>query len=65
MDIPMLHAVDIAADAATIYRAITTQAGEAAFWTSDCDMDPWSDSIARFGFRRRPSTCGCRWTGLT
>ncbi len=54
MDGPMVHAVDIAADAATVYRAITTQAGEAAFWTSDCDVEPVVGSIARFGFPKAP-----------
>ena len=32
---PMLHTVDVDSDARTIYEAITTKAGEAAFWTSD------------------------------
>ncbi len=51
---PMLHAVDIEADAAALFTALTTQAGEAAFWTSDCDVEPVVGSIARFGFPSAP-----------
>lgn len=48
---PMLHTVDVGSDAGTIYAAITTEAGEAAFWTSDCDVEPVVGLIARFGFQ--------------
>jgi len=51
---PMLHTVDVASDAQTIYEAITTKAGQAAFWTSDCDVEPVVGSIARFGFPEAP-----------
>ena len=51
---PMLHTVDVHSDAQTIYDAITTKAGEAAFWTSDCDLEPVVGSIARFGFPAAP-----------
>ena len=51
---PMLHTVDVDSDAGTIYEAITTKAGEAAFWTSDCDIEPVVGSIARFGFPGAP-----------
>ena len=51
---PMLHTVDVASDAQTIYEAITTKAGEAAFWTSDCDIEPVVGSTARFGFPGAP-----------
>ena len=51
---PMLHTVDVDSDAQRIYEAITTQAGEAAFWTSDCDVEPAVGSIARFGFPSAP-----------
>ncbi len=54
MNGPMLHTVDVAADAQTIYEAITTKPGEAAFWTSDCDIEPVVGSIARFGFPAAP-----------
>jgi uncharacterized protein YndB with AHSA1/START domain len=47
---PMLHTVDVDSDARTIFEAITTKAGEAAFWTSDCDIEAVVGSIARFGF---------------
>ena len=51
---PMLQTVDVARDAHAIYEAITTTAGEAAFWTSDCDLKPVVGSIARFGFAGAP-----------
>ena len=51
---PMLHTVDVDSDADRIYEAITTQSGEAAFWTSDCDVEPAVGSIARFGFPSAP-----------
>jgi len=51
---PMLHTVDVDSDAGTIYAAITTRAGEAAFWTSDCDVEPVVGSIARFAFPGAP-----------
>jgi len=54
MNGPMLHTVDVDSDAQTIYEAITTKAGEAAFWTSDCDVEPVVGSIARFGFPEAP-----------
>jgi uncharacterized protein YndB with AHSA1/START domain len=51
---PMLHTVDVNSDARAIYEAITTKEGEAAFWTSDCDIQPVVGSIARFGFPAAP-----------
>ena len=51
---PMLHTVDVDRDAETIYAAITTKDGEAAFWTSDCDVEPVVGSVARFGFPGAP-----------
>jgi len=51
---PMLHTVDVNSDTPTIHEAITTKAGEAAFWTSDCDIEPVVGSIARFGFPAAP-----------
>lgn len=62
---PMLHAVDVNADPSAIYEAITTQAGEAAFWTSDCDVEPTVGSIARFGFRGAPVDLRMRVDELT
>ena len=54
MNGPMRHTVDVNSDAETIYAAITTKAGEAAFWTPDCDIEPVVGSIARFGFPAAP-----------
>lgn len=51
---PMLHAVDIDADAATIFTAITTRDGLAGFWTSDCDAQPVIGTVSRFGFPTAP-----------
>ncbi len=51
---PMLHAVDIDADTAVVYEAISTQSGEAGFWTSDLDLEPLVGSVARFGFPGAP-----------
>ena len=51
---PMLHAVEVSADVATIYRAITTKEGEASFWTSDCAVEAVVGSVARFGFPGAP-----------
>lgn len=50
----MLHRVDIDADAATVYRAITTAEGQRSFWTPDADLEPTVGSIARFGFEAAP-----------
>ncbi len=50
----ILLAVEVAANAATIYRTITTTEGESAFWTDDCEVQPIEGSIARFGFPGAP-----------
>jgi uncharacterized protein YndB with AHSA1/START domain len=50
----ILHAVDVAANAGPIYRAITTRDGLAAFWTGDADAEPAVGSTARFGFPEAP-----------
>ena len=54
MNGPMLHAVYIDADAESVYSAISTEAGEASFWTSDLDLEPVVGSVARFGFPGSP-----------
>lgn len=54
MNGPMLFAVEVDADAESVYGAISTEAGEAAFWTSDLDLEPVIGSIARFGFPGAP-----------
>lgn len=50
----MVHEVEIAADPATIYTAITTQAGEAAFWVTDNVIQPKVGSEASFRFKEAP-----------
>ncbi len=54
MNGPMLHAFDIDADAESVYEAVSTRAGVAAFWTSDLDLEPVTGSVARFGFPGAP-----------
>lgn len=61
---PMLHAVDIDADAATIFTAITTRDGLAGFWTSDCDAQAVIGSVSRFGFPAAPVDLRMRVDGL-
>src|SRR5687768_8101347 len=61
---PMLHAVEVEAEIATIYRAITTQEGEASFWTPDCDVQAIIGSVARFGFATAPVDLRMRIDGL-
>jgi uncharacterized protein YndB with AHSA1/START domain len=43
-------AVEIEAEPATVFEAITTQKGEAAFWTSDNETEPKKGSVAIFRF---------------
>ena len=54
MTADILHGVEIEADPATVYLAITTQEGEAAFWTRDSEVAPEQGSVARFGFPESP-----------
>lgn len=51
---PVLHAVEIQGARRAVYDALTTQAGQAAFWTSDVDLEGVIGSIARFGFPSAP-----------
>jgi len=32
-------ALDVAADAATVFRAVSTTAGQRGFWTADCEVE--------------------------
>jgi uncharacterized protein YndB with AHSA1/START domain len=50
----MLHITDVAADAMSIYRAITTTDGIQSFWTADAEVGPSVGSRARFGFPEAP-----------
>lgn len=50
----MVHEVEIAADAATIYGAITTKEGEAGFWVSDNTLQPKVGSVGEFRFKGAP-----------
>jgi len=54
MELSVLHAVDIQAEPAKVFEAITTREGEAGFWTSDNDVEPTIGSTARFGFPHAP-----------
>ena len=50
----MVHEVEIAAEPATIYRAITTHEGEAGFWVTDNAIEPKVGSEAQFRFKGAP-----------
>jgi uncharacterized protein YndB with AHSA1/START domain len=50
MAAPLVHQVNIKATPETIYKAVSTQDGLAAFWTSDSKAEPKVGSIATFGF---------------
>lgn len=50
----MTHEVEIAADAATVYRAITTKEGQAGFWTPNNTVSPKEGSVAEFRFAAAP-----------
>lgn len=50
MGLSVLHAVDIEAEPAKVFEAITTHEGEAGFWTSNNDVEQAVGSTARFGF---------------
>jgi uncharacterized protein YndB with AHSA1/START domain len=51
MDRSISLAVDIDAEAPRVYEALSTTAGQRAFWTVDCDV---SNGRARFGFPEAP-----------
>jgi uncharacterized protein YndB with AHSA1/START domain len=51
MDRSITLALDVAADASTVFRALSTTAGQRAFWTADCDVQA---DRARFGFAAAP-----------
>jgi hypothetical protein len=44
-------AADVDAEAARVFEILSTTAGQAAFWTVDCDV---SATRARFGFAQAP-----------
>jgi uncharacterized protein YndB with AHSA1/START domain len=47
---PLMHSVEVEADAQTIFDAIATTKGLAAFWTRDSKAEPKEGSVAVFGF---------------
>src|SRR5436305_1997518 len=49
-----IHALDVHADASTLFNALTTSAGLAAFWTTDSSAQPQAGSVAAFGFPGAP-----------
>ncbi len=51
MDRSIVLAVDVEADATRVFEALSTSAGQRAFWTVDCDV---SADNARFGFPVAP-----------
>lgn len=47
---PLMHMVEIKADANRIYEALSTEKGLSSFWTADSHAEPRQGSIANFGF---------------
>lgn len=50
MAAPLVHQVNVKATPDTIYKAVSTEQGLQAFWTSDSKAEPRVGSIATFGF---------------
>jgi len=50
----MVHEVEIAADAKTVYRAISTREGQGGFWTASNTVEPKVGSVAEFRFKAAP-----------
>ncbi len=46
----IVHELDIAAPAATVFEAVTTQHGLAGWWTRQCSATPAVGTEATFGF---------------
>ncbi len=56
----IVHELTIAALPEQIYDAVTTQAGLASWWTTDCTAEPAVDTTAEFGFDHRTVVFGMR-----
>ena len=50
----MIHELEIGADPRTVYRAISTHDGQAAFWTPNNTVEPRVGSVAEFRFKDAP-----------
>ena len=50
MPTDLIHRISIAAPAEKIYRALTTEEGIQAWWTTDVTLDAHADGQAVFGF---------------
>jgi uncharacterized protein YndB with AHSA1/START domain len=50
----MLHAVEIEADPAKVFEALSTADGLAGFWTPNVSAEPKVGSVATFGFAAAP-----------
>ena len=50
MAAPLVHQVNVKSTPETIYKAVSTAQGLAAFWTSDSKAEAKVGSIASFGF---------------
>ena len=73
MAAPLVHQVNVKSTPETIYKAVSTAQGLAAFWTSESKAEAKVGSIASFGFggptqRMRVDELvpgkRVRWTGL-
>jgi len=65
MPIDLIHRIEIAAPAETIYRAITTEEGINAWWTVDVQMGDSIGSRAVFGFFNHSTVFHMRIEELT
>src|SRR2546428_11921125 len=50
MAAPLVHQVNVKSTPETIYKAVSTAQGLAAFWTSESKAEPKVGSVANFGF---------------
>src|SRR5947209_16559160 len=61
----LIHRIGIAASAETIYRALTTEDGIKAWWTTDVKMDTHTGGKAIFGFMQHSVEFQMRLEQLT
>src|SRR5437867_1712725 len=65
MTTDLIHRICIAAPAAAIYRALTTEEGIKGWWTTDVKMDPHAGGTAIFGFENHSVVFEMRIEQLT
>ena len=65
MSTDLIHRIEIAAPAEKIYRALTTEEGIKAWWTSDVKMEAHAGGKAVFGFFKHSTIFQMRIEQLT